>query len=288
MLAKIMKSNLEGLLDLPGDIVARVVQQGAVFSLAEIMVIFNAVTSTQDMAKKTGSFRIPLEVMIIKLTQPLNENAVAVEIESTKKQAKPAVNEDAPMPEPAASSPARKFASKIKLDNIGSLFIGPTKKQEENAADNAHENPAKDANPPAAIPPATAAGNDAEPLTAKSVAELNFETVFNNWDKLVEDVALRKMSVGTYLRNSRPLRLEDGVLTIGFPKRSVFYKEAVEQQHNQKIIKDQLKTAFNAMLGLRLELFEEGTEKEKKQDQDSEYLKSVLDTFNGRLFERGL
>lgn len=281
MLAKIMKSKLEDLLDLPIDITKRVVEQGTLFSLAEIMTIFNAVTSTQDLSRKIGSFRIPLEVMIIKLTQSLHDNVVSVKQES--KQIKTSSDEDRPKREPVLSSHGKKFVNKMKLDNIGSLFLGPKKKQEEKAKENVSINDVKNSEKDAISGVASTDDHSDEVQNAPAV---NFETIFKNWDKLVEGVAQRKMSVGTYLRNSSPVRLEKGVLTIGFPKRSVFYKEAVEQKHNQEIIKEQLKKAFNTRVGLKLELMEEITEKEKVSDQDSDYIKSVVETFKGRVFEK--
>jgi len=98
-------------------------------------------------------------------------------------------------------------------------------------------------------------------------------------------VAKAKMSVATYLKDARPMSLENRVLTIGFPKQSVFYKEAIEERHNQKLITDKFKEMFNTMISLKFELVEELSKENPAMEVHSEFIESALDTFGGRLFQ---
>ena len=229
------------------------------------------------MAKKIGSFRIPLEVMIIKLTQSLGA------VESASDDSSP--QKDHIRSEPVLSLAGKKLTSKIKLDNVGALFPGSRKKepvpQQQETVLEQHVSDAVRAAPDRHD---TIEFEQQDSVSA-AADTLNFETVFSQWTHLVDRVAKKKMSVGTYLRDSNPVRLKNGILTIGFPKRAVFYKEAVEQKHNQNIIKEEIQAAFHVMLQLKLEFYEEATEKENAHNQDTQYLKSVVDTFNGRIFD---
>ena len=51
-----MKTNLESLLDLPSDVIERVVEQGKGLPLAQIMGIFNSVTRCAGYGKKDRLF----------------------------------------------------------------------------------------------------------------------------------------------------------------------------------------------------------------------------------------
>jgi len=282
MLAKIMKSDLGDLLDLPPEIVGRISEQSAHLSLGEIMNMFNAVLNAQDMARKINSFRIPLEIMAVKLTQP-SVDAPSAAVVSAQRPA--SSHEASAASEPALSAQGKKFSSKIKLDNIGSLFIGTKKEKKEPEKTVPEKHAVETAADNKEIPESAQAPGMQEPHAADSGA--SFDDILNNWHLVVEEVARQKISVGTYLRESTPVSLKDGVLTIGFPKRAVFYKEAVEQRHNQTLLRDQIKITFNTMLNLKLEFLKDVTEKEKTDDGESTYLKSVINTFNGRVFEQG-
>jgi len=121
--------------------------------------------------------------------------------------------------------------------------------------------------------------------TTKDSISVDFQTMLKGWPQLIEAVSEQKMSVGTYLKDSRPLKLENGVLTLGFSKRALFYKEAVEQRHNQKIITDRFKDIFNAMIKLRFELIDDFPDDQPVEDINDEFLNSALNIFKGRLFK---
>ena len=224
MLAKIMKSNLEELLDLPKEVTERVIEQGKKIPLQEVVNIFTAATSTGETAKKIGTFRIPLEVMVIKLTQAEALN-------------KPAVKPS------AVSSGVKMVASKMKLNNVGSIFGHKKEIKETNPKIDKPE-PKITKEPKAEIkkdqPQAGARSETGSEV--KNQAHVDFQTLLNGWTQLIDAVSEQKMSVGTYLKDSRPVKLEDDTLTIGFSKKALFYKEVVEERHNQAIIRDRINT----------------------------------------------
>ncbi|MFC1708756.1 DNA polymerase III subunit gamma/tau [Candidatus Omnitrophota bacterium] len=267
MLAKIMKSDLEELLDLPKEVTDKIIEQGKNLSLQEVINIFSAAINTGDMAKKMGSFRIPLEVMVIKLTHSdFKDKAVARES--------------------IVSSSAKMVASKMKLNNVGSIFSGPKKDPE--LKKNLGDIVAQDVKPEKKIDVEVKAQTNAQGV-AESVAsdkpQVDFQTMLGGWPQIVEAVSEKKMSVATYLKDSRPIKLEQGVLTVGFSKKAVFYKEAVEQRHNQKIITDRINELFNVMISLSFELLDDLETETAVEETNSEFLNSALHIFKGRLFK---
>jgi DNA polymerase-3 subunit gamma/tau len=279
MLAKIMKSNLDELLDLPKEITERVIEQGKDMSLQELFNLFTEVTKAEEMAKKIDSFRIPLEVMVIKLTQ------------------KEQVSQNPIVKEPIVDTSAKSIAGKIKLNNSGSIFSGfkkdnDAKKDNESVIEDKLQN----------LPPATIDENSSDGaafslpqsdskealFNAVEVASVvNLDSLFKSWPQIIEAISEKKMSVGTYLKDSRLLSIENGVLTLGFSKRAIFYKEAVEQRHNQKLITDKIKELFNATISLKFELLDSSEEEVSEQNTNDTFLNSALDVFKGRLFKQG-
>jgi DNA polymerase-3 subunit gamma/tau len=274
MLTKIMKSDLDELLDLPKEVTEKVIEQGNNLSLQELVNILTAVINTQDMARKIDSYRIPLEVMVIKLTQ--KENVKEKPAESAPKES-------------FVDSATKVVVNKMKLNNSGALFVEPKNNKDKNISSEVEiKEPTQDIKEPEKNNASTES-QDIPKENNKNLPVIDFNSVVNSWPQLVDDISQKKMSVGTYLKEARPVKLEQGVLTIGFSKKAMFYKEAIEQRHNQRLIVDSAKELFNTMISLKFELLED-LDKLAGDDNDtpenSEFLKSVLNTFNGRLFKK--
>jgi DNA polymerase-3 subunit gamma/tau len=265
MLAKIMKTDLEELLDLPKEVIQRVIEQSKNLSLQETINIFTAIINTQDMAKKIDSFRIPLEVMVVRLTHKESEEKI------TPKDFPKDSHKDSPVT----------IASKIKLNNAGFILSGPDEKdfnetensQQIKIADNSnHQN--------------SESTQDNNQDIINDSSKLEFKTILDNWSSLIDAISQEKMSVGTYLKEANPANFENGILTISFPKRAVFYKEAVEQRQNQKIITEKIKSLFNTTVNLKFKLSEDSPDDKEAENPDNPFLKSVLDTFKGKVFKK--
>lgn len=68
MVGKVTKQN-SNLIDLPQDFLEKLRQQAESFSLEEIFSTFNLLVNTQEVSKRFGSVRIPLEIALVKLAQ---------------------------------------------------------------------------------------------------------------------------------------------------------------------------------------------------------------------------
>jgi len=259
MVAKIMKEGREELVDLPADLIAQVSSQAQRMELADIMVAVNQIFAAQEMSRKLSTTRIPLEILAVKLSggsakkehslpQPIKENA-------------------GPSVVKTAVPPAKKPLSVLR--------------EERGSADNrlsSFASPEKPADPRLRL----SSGDAGEVSSEKSCS---LQDVQNSWDRLIRHLAGVKMSVSTYLREASPVRCEDGLLTIGFPKSAVFFKETLEHKDNLKVLEDAIAGVCGARLRLKLEIVQglAAAAKEEAHFEETPFFKSAMDLFKGKV-----
>lgn len=96
MVAKISSAD-KGLLDLPDEICARLLEQSKEFSLNELFSIFNLLVNTHDVSKRLNTLKIPIEIALVKLAYP--KKKVEPRINTPKREKEQAVPADAPRQE---------------------------------------------------------------------------------------------------------------------------------------------------------------------------------------------
>lgn len=75
MVAKVTGADSE-LIDLPQDICERLLNQAKSFTMEEVFTAFNILVSTQEMARRLDSLRIPLEISLVRLAYSKKGQAV--------------------------------------------------------------------------------------------------------------------------------------------------------------------------------------------------------------------
>lgn len=109
----------------------------------------------------------------------------------------------------------------------------------------------------------------------------SLDNIKEEWRNIIDALGRVKMSVATYLNGGSPIKLENNVLTISFPKNYSLYKESLERKENKAIIEKTLSQIFNSGLKINFILSKETIE--KKDSQDSTFIKSALDAFRARV-----
>ena len=120
------------------------------------------------------------------------------------------------------------------------------------------------------------------PLSAPALPEtLDLTRIKRCWDTLTFAVSRERMSLATYLQEGTPLEFKDGRLTIGFPPKCAFQKEALEDQN----IKQLVAKVFSAKLETPVSLHYELIGNFKPQEEEG-IVKEALNTFNGKVVSR--
>ena len=89
--------------------------------------------------------------------------------------------------------------------------------------------------------------------------------------------------MATYLNEGVPTKLENNVLTVSFPMNHSLHKEALERKENKAIIEKIFSELLNTNIRVNFTLSK--VVAEKNNNEASSFIKSALDTFNGRVIK---
>lgn len=126
MVARIGGKLLEGLLDLPDEVKEKVLKQSQSFSLREILSAIELLISAREMGRAMDSLRIPVEMVIAKLTYKSESNnpiAKSVEVKIAAEQ--PIKNNPAVLPSVASniiSQSEQKDCLPVTLEKINGIW----------------------------------------------------------------------------------------------------------------------------------------------------------------------
>ncbi|MDD4980932.1 MAG: DNA polymerase III subunit gamma/tau [Candidatus Omnitrophica bacterium] len=109
------------------------------------------------------------------------------------------------------------------------------------------------------------------------------ESVKKIWANIIDNLGKIKMSAATYLNEGTPTKIEKNTLIVSFPMNHSLHKESLERKENKAIIEKVLSELLNAGIRVNFILSKEVTQK-NGHDADP-FLKSALETFNGRVIK---
>ncbi len=244
------------LVDLPAEICEKLLEQSRRMGLEEIFLAFNTLVSAQEMAKRIDSLRIPLEVSLIKLTITKDQPA---------QRPQPRENAPAAQPQPQAGETAQKKqfskGQLLSAADIREKIFSPVPKKENGPE---------------------VQGMDAQP--AKDACCVSLELIKGAWQKMIDSLAKVKMSTSTYLSEGQPLKVQGNVLTVSFPKTYSLHKESLESRENRALIEKCLCESCNAQMRVNFIL---SSDTPARQEEDSQFLKSAIELFGGRVVREG-
>ena len=248
IVAKISQAD-PNLIDLPSEIIKRVLAQSQYFSLEEIFSIFNLLINTQEMSKKMQSSIIPLEINLIRLTQEKKRNALASPVDSEINQKSQGQGEN----------------TKNQKSGLAENRLNPVSKKSSNEIE---------------------LSNGANPTTKENPNKTGrYNEVKENWSKVIDNLSKVKMSVATFLSEATPLKLENDILTISFPHSCSLHKETLEKKENKLLIEKTLLQFLKENLRVKfvLSLLEPKEEKTEQKKSGDSFIHSAINTFNARL-----
>ena len=129
----------------------------------------------------------------------------------------------------------------------------------------------------------TAVVGDNGKMAVSSAGEeaLDLEKIKRCWDTLTHAVSREKMSVATYLQEGTPIGYKAGKVDVGFPKKCVFQKEALEDANNRRIVEKIFAEKLGVAVAVHYAILDDcGTKDEE------EIVKNALQTFKGKVVSR--
>ena len=265
MVVKIGGKALGKLIDYPAAVKDMYLSQCAQFSLKDILKAIDILIETQDIAGITESVRMPLEVAFAKLTytgEALVQPSVAV-APSVSAQSAPKKQSEIKPVSGAGFTTANVLKSEKGQIDLTSSAKGTGDDDED-------------------IPEAISEISEGGPLPPPAPVEpLDLAKIKRCWDTLTFAVSRERMSLATYLQEGTPLEFKDGRLTIGFPPKCGFQKEALEEKSTKVLVAK----VFSAKLETPVSLHYELIGNLKPQEEEG-IIKEALNTFNGKVVSR--
>lgn len=288
MVAKVSQGDTK-LVDLPQEICDRLFKQSQLMSLEEIFAAFNVLIATQEMTKRLDSQRIPLEISLVRLAHSRLENRVG----------SPSVKQGlaADKPQSGACLPARQglasHSQSHKPQGGGLTSHSQSQKLPGGNLASDSKNPKAQLNLSSDVNLETIdlpfdrkerlgqiQAETAEDVSAPIVT-VSLERVKEVWGNIVNDLSRIKMSVSTYLSEGEPTKIQDGLVTVAFPKSCSLHKESLDKKENKAMVEKSASELCNAQVRLNFVLTAE-----MKQDVDARsnpFIKSALEMFGGRV-----
>jgi DNA polymerase-3 subunit gamma/tau len=244
--------NLEDMIDLPKEMIAKLSEQARPFTNETLLYILTVLMNAQDEVRRAISQRIPLELAAIRLTRRddiFSLTTILDRIEQMEKKISSAPK--------AEGGPAPEARSEIKEETSGKP------ERVERAA----------------------------PKPLPEGAGLSFELICETWPNLLRGILSKKMSVALFLQPAQPLKLEDRILTIAFSREHRFNKEALEGNGNRKVIeaalndilKHEVKVEMKVVEALEKKVSVDDLLREEHEEETHEVVKSALEIFGGNL-----
>ena len=116
-------------------------------------------------------------------------------------------------------------------------------------------------------------------------SRVSFEQVKEAWQNIIESVTRTKISIGTYLNEGLPIKLENGLLTVSFSREHSLHKESLERKENRELIEKGIAGLLHA--DIRIDFLLSKEEKSVSHSENNTTVRSALDLFNGRLIREG-
>src|SRR3989338_4020450 len=117
---------------------------------------------------------------------------------------------------------------------------------------------------------------------------LALEKIKELWPQFIEKITRVKVSAAHYLEEGKPAKTVGSVLTIGFPRRASFHREALERKENHLLLEKLWTEILGQDIKINFIFTNDEPEPQKPSDDSADpLLKSALDTFKGRIVRKG-
>ena len=266
----IIKSGIasDEIISLPKDSIDRIKKQADSFSQGDVFHIINIISNGLKMIKQLLPERIVLELSMIKLAS--RDSIASIEEILSKLQASGSNLPETPKPQ-SVQAPIQKFETKPapQEKSFFKKIIAPV---QDKAGEGLKPSPANE--------------------TAKPAASIDINRVKDAWPILVKAMAVKKMSISSYLAEGEPDSVKGNTVIIGFPRELNFHREVLEEKHH----KDAIEQALSQIMDTDVKMSFVATDRKQKEAVSERIgineeakprepiIDSALNIFGGRIF----
>ncbi len=216
MIAKVGISG-DDLIDLPKEAIERIRKQASTFSQGDIFYIINVISNSLRLIKQLLPERIVLELCMVRLTS--RDSIASIEEIIAK------------LPEITKSSPQQ------TIHRSTQQATRPMSAIEPKAASTS-------------IPIKIEKKENIASISPNTKASVEMTRVKDAWPILVKAMAVKKMSVSSYLAEGEPDYVKGNAIYVAFPKELNFHREVLEDKPN----KDSIEAALSQILDVSVKL----------------------------------
>ncbi|MCX5692570.1 MAG: DNA polymerase III subunit gamma/tau [Candidatus Omnitrophica bacterium] len=263
----IVKSGIvsDEIINLPKDSIDRIKKQADALTQGDIFYIISVISSGLKMIKQLLPERIVFELLMIKLAS--RESIASIEEILSKLQ-------DAG-PGPGVNETQKLQPSHLPVHKSETKSVSQEKTFFKKILQISNPSP-------------LAQNNDVQSLPSIDMARVK-----NAWPILVKAMAVKRMSISSYLAEGEPDSVKGNSIIIGFPKELNFHREVLEEKYN----KDAIEQALSQIMDMPVKMSFVATDKKPKESApDANNMKeelknkepvidSALNIFGGRIFK---
>lgn len=261
-----VKSGIDSdeIISLPKDSIERIKKQAGMLSQGDIFYIVSIISNGLKMIKQLLPERIVFELSMIKLAS--RDSIASIEEMLSRLQDGGSSINEAPKQNIVQPHSQRQEIKPVQEEKNFFKKILPVSEDKKMP-----EGPAQD--------------TGAQP-------SIDINRVKDAWPILVKAMAVKKMSISSYLAEGEPDSVRGSTIMIGFPKEFNFHREVLEEKHN----KDAIEQALSQIMDTAVKMSFIPTDRKPKEnhaqpDGGKEELKttepvidSALNIFGGRIF----
>jgi len=258
----IVKSGIasDEIICLPKDSIDRVKKQADSLSQGDIFYIISVISNGLKMIKQLLPERIVFELSMVKLTS--RDSIVSIEEILSKLQGQSGNADESHKPQQHIQPIAQK--PEVKLPGQEKSFF-------------------KKAEP-------VAPGHDSN---ADAQVSIDMNRIKNAWPILVKTMAVKKMSISTYLAEGEPDSAQGNTVVISFPKDLNFHREVLEEKRNKDAIEQALSQIMDTPVKMNFiatdrkpkDLTSNITAAKEELKAKEPGIDSALNIFGGRIFK---
>ncbi|MEW6008190.1 MAG: DNA polymerase III subunit gamma/tau [Candidatus Omnitrophota bacterium] len=119
--------------------------------------------------------------------------------------------------------------------------------------------------------------NPLKSVDDKPILDINI--INSVWKDCLTEISKKKMSVATYLADCLLEKCEKNVVTFSLPKSADFHREFLDRKDNRELVENTLEKLLQVKIRLAFVI----SNREPKNEAQDAFVKSILETFKGRV-----